>query len=39
MIYSNLAAMYTKMNQFVIPLTCNFCGNLVTTKANFSLAK
>ena len=23
----NLAAMYTKGDQFVIPLTCTFCGN------------
>ena len=36
--FLNLAAMYTKRNQFVIPFTCTFCGNLVTTKANFSPA-
>ena len=38
-IYSNLAAMYTKRYQFVIPLTHTFCRNLVTTKANFSPVK
>ena len=37
-VFSNLAGMYTKRDQFVIPLTCTFCGNLVTN-ANFSPAK
>ena len=30
------AVMYTRRDQFAIPLTCTFCGNLVTTKANLS---
>ena len=38
-LYSNLAGMYTKRDQFVIPLTHTFCGNLVTTKASFTPAK
>ena len=35
--YWTLAVIYTRRNQFVIPLTRTFCGNLVTTKANLNL--
>ena len=38
-INGNLADMYIKRDQFVIPFTCTFCGNLVTTKANLSSVK
>ena len=31
-----LAVMYTSRDRFVIPLTGTFCGNLISTKANFS---
>ena len=31
-LYSNLAGMYTKGDQFVIPLTRTFCGNLLPQK-------
>ena len=34
--YWTLAVMYTRRNQFAIPLTFTFCGNLVTMKANLS---